>query len=386
MAPKSNADTLIQFNNGDTLTGKLVEYTPAQTVVETAFAGKLTFKSNTIRSLSPLQGAAPEFLVKGFGKKSDWKTFNGNDNGFTVTDDKMTLNNGTGAARELPFPAKFKLEFEFSNQNNSQLYINLLGDQPDRQGNNYGIQLNSNYLQVMRQSNNNSRSMNSFQYMTTKRTIKFTICGDADTKTLTFFLNDKMVGAATDTAEFPKGKHLSMVDYSGRPQKLTNFTLSAWNGQLASATGKAQVPEKDMVVLANKDQVSGQLMAIRGGNASLKTEFATMEIPLSRIKRLDLSKASNRSPKPAKGDIQFCFNGTDHLTLKLSAVKNGQPPATSETLGACTLDMNAAKKLVFNLDAPFRKSKGGDEEGDDESEDGDGPQLQLRGRGRVILN
>ena len=377
---KSDADILILFNNGDTLAGKLVEYTPAQTVVETWFGGRLTFKSDSMRSLSPTQVAAADFLVKGFGKKSDWKIFNGSDTDITVSDDKLATNNGTGAARELPFPPKFKLDIEFSRQAQSNLYISLLGDQPDRGGNSYGIQLANNYVQVMRQTKNGGgRGLNNFQYMTSKKTLKLTICGDAETKTLVFFLNDKQLGIVNDPADFPKGKYLSLTGWNGE-QKFTGLTLSAWNGSVASASGKAQVPEQDTVNLANKDQVSGQLLAIRGGNASLKTEFATMEIPLARIKRLDLSKASNRSPKPAKGDIQFCFDATEHLTLQLNAIKGGLASATSETFGECTLNLNAAKKLVFNLDAPFRKEK--DEAEDEGNEDGDDNPRVLRNRVR----
>lgn len=376
--PRSEpGDILVRFNNGDTLVGRLTEYTPEQTTVETWFAGKMSFKSDTIRSLSP-SGGNPDFLIQGFGKPTDWKTFNGNPGDVKIADDKLSVNNNSGAARELPFPAKFKLDMDLPQSANRAPFIGILAEQPDRNSNCYAIQINNNYVSVSRMSQNGGgRGMNNFQFVNNKRTVHLSICGDADAKTLYFYINDKLAGTVTDGAAFPKGKHLCLTGWNGE-QKFSNLALSAWGGPSDTVGGVPAMPEKDSATLGNKDQVSGKLLAIRGGKASFQTEFATMEIPLERVKRMDLSKLSNRSPKPANNDILFCFNNTDHLTVHLGTIKDGKAAVNSETFGNFTLDLNAAKKLLFNLNAPFR-TKAGDEADEEEGDEGQPKAAFLRG-------
>lgn len=355
-------DLRIAFNNGDTLYGKLVEFTPEKTVVDTWYAGRLTIASDLIRSLAPCKNTAGA-LVSGFGKVADWKAENGTPQNIKIADGRMTLTNSVWAARELPMPAKFKLDIEMP-QSQPAFQFAMLADGVQIWGGNcYMIQCNGNngwIHKYTRQANGGNRQegVGNFRFKAADGKCAITVLGDLEAKTMVVLINGQKVSTITLAADFTPGKHLVLSGQNGN-LTLSKLELTPWTGSLDAALGgEAKRLPADAMVLANKDQMSGQLLGIKDGKATFKAEFASMEVPLDRIQRFDLSAKFNRAQKPGKGEVQMFFNETDHLTLGLDAIGDGKLTGHSEALGAaCAIDLGAAKKLLFNLDAPFRKER-----------------------------
>lgn len=115
----------------------------------------------------------------------------------------------------------------------------------------------------------------------------------------------------------------------------------------------------DHLLLANQDQVTGELLFIREGKASFKTDFTTLEIPLERIASLGLS----HPPLPVKPagdggaapDAKVFFQDGACLTLRLESVKDGKVSGRSPVLGAGQWPAAGLQKIQFNLNAPFRR-------------------------------
>ena len=94
------------FGNGDAMAGRLLSLNAGETVLETWYAGKLSFKTDAVRSLTPINSASQKDVVKGFGKLEDWKVSNGNAKQVKIAGAQMSLFNNVCAGRKLPFPQR----------------------------------------------------------------------------------------------------------------------------------------------------------------------------------------------------------------------------------------------------------------------------------------
>ncbi len=358
------ADMLMVFTNGDSLAGKLVEYTPKQTVVETP-SGRFAFDSAAVRALAPVRGGGGRWL-DGIGREEDWKMLNvdGARGTMKIADGKMILSKRAVVTREAAFGAQFRLELEFEGAKGAPVFGFLLDTDDEakikaRKCSFYAVSCHGGGGEVMRVSQGGKGAGEGFQMLGQLRfqfkpgVNRLAVAADANARTLTFFLNEKQVGEVKDPGSFLTGKYLVVGAENNGDVTITGLSLTG--GQFTGGTAAKGPAAADQLLLANQDQASGQLLFIRDGKASFKTDFATLEIPLERIATLALA----HSPQPAKpagrADAMVFFQDATRLTLHLESAKEGEVTGHSEVLGDCRLRGVAVQKIVFNLSGAFRK-------------------------------
>ncbi len=347
---------LVQLNNGDSLTGTLVEYTPEKIILDTWYAGRIALPTAMARRLMPASGATTPVL-DGIGIRADWKIQNGYENYIKFSKDAILFANSGWITRPVAYPKKFKLEFEISGGITNRFYIRLF-DTKDGINNNqnsfYNFTFDGNSGSIYRYSRNQgNQSLGQFQANMREGPLTVTLQADADAHAIALLINGKQVALLRDTQLFPDGKYISFLGDNNL--KLTNLTLAPWYGQLGQEGAKAAIPTADtLAFLESKDQMSGQVTAIKEGKVTLKTAFGTMEIPLDRVQMMELGAACNKMPAAGKDAVQLFFDETSRLTVQPKEIKNGKITATCDTLGDCTLELAAFKKISFNLSASFR--------------------------------
>ncbi len=371
LGAEGGANMWVALANGDLLRGKLVAYTPKQTVLETP-AGRFAFDSAAVRALGPLaQGGGQGF--NGIGREEDWKLLkvDGNHGTMKLADGKMVLSENPVVVREAVFGQKFRLELEFEGTKGVPILGFLLDTDEEakitaRQCSFYAVICRGGGAEVMRISPKEGRGnagdfqpLGQLDFQFKPDTNRLAVAVDAEARTMAFFLNDQPIGEVKDPAPFLTGKHLVLGNSHDGVLTITGLSLSG--GQFASGGVNIKTPATatDHLLLANQDQTSGQLLFIRDGKASFKTEFAILEIPLERIASLGLS----HPPLPAKPaddggavpDARIFFQDGTCLTLRLASVKAGKVTGCSPVLGHGQWPANGLQKIQFNLNAPFRR-------------------------------
>ncbi len=361
-APKADpkADMRLVLGNGDTVCGQLVEYAPDKVVLDTWYAGRITLLPAWVVSMTPSKNAS-DALVSGVGKVADWRVSNGGPASVKIEGDHMTLMGSVCVAREVDkLPAKYRIDIEMGDRQPQFQFAFLSDTTQTWGGNSYTLQTNgqrSLYLQkCTRQPNGGSRSegSNSWNFHAAEESFTLSVLVDMDARNMVFLANGQQVGSTSIPADFTPGKNIVMMGQNGG-LKITKFMVVPWSGVVEVAGAAIKRGQTDTLVMTNKDKVSGALLAVKDGKASFQAEFAKMDIPLDRIQRIELSGKGAKAQKQVNGDAYVFFNDTEHLTLAVSAIKDGKLTGQSESLGALSVELPAVKRIEFNLEASFRK-------------------------------
>ena len=362
--PAPAADNmLVRLRNGDALPGRLVSFGPQETVLDTWYAGRLTFKSSAVRSLVPVAAPGQAGHFSGFGKQEDWKIGNGGPRQMKVAAQQLSLFGGAQAGRLLPLAAKYRLDLEFKTDTaqGMDFWIALGAGKPEQGGNLacHTLRVTGNRVDVERCARDgSSESLGRFQGRFDTGKLRLTVFADTESGGMIVMANGATLGSVHDPQEFPSGKVLAIGINTVGELRVTNLSLSPWTGITDEGVGKDR--EGDTLFLANSDAISGTLQSIQNGKAELTTEFGAMSVPLSRVAGIRLKSppkaaGSTRPAPPPAGSARVFLNDFDRITLRLGAIGQDGIAGTSDTLGPCVIRRAAAHKIVFNLDAPFRQ-------------------------------
>lgn len=389
------ADALVQLSGGDAVAGKVVTFTPEKLVLDTAYAGRLSVDAHLVRSLAFGKGGMSG-LVEGFGKFADWKDvnmFGGARGGLKIEGGKMVLSGYKWVSRELPFPPSYRLAISAAVQR-PYFQFSFSGEGDARGGGSgysctvVGLNQGQGQVHLMRQAKGAQEILGTFPCQGGKDgQVAVVIDADAQAKTLAVWVNGKRAGVARDAKGLLAGKRITLGS-NGDQSTFSRLSLVAGGGAPDPA-GEAGRPASDTLCFANQDQTRGRLLSIRDGKAQLSTEAGDFAVPLESLAKVSFSSAGVRTPAPAKGESQVLFDDFNGLHLRLDAVKDGKLTGHSQVLGDVVLDVSAVKRIVFNLDAPWRKAPhaDGDGAGDDDDEGGaQGLQVLPAGRGNVIIH
>lgn len=351
-------DMLVQLDNGDTLSGKLVEYTPQETVLETWYAGRLVLPSASVCGLFTAARPDGAPVVDGVGKQEDWICPNGNDNNAKFGAAALAFNN-LFVGKKVDFPAQFKLDVTLEAKNKSLDFYLLLfvkdGDPNNwgREGLKINLVMDGAGVTVglsHETSNGQDWSGGGFYIPSQGGKIALSFGVDTRNRRLVLFKDGEVFGSTPLGAGLFDGGHL-VLGSDNNEGILSGLKLSAWDGRRFTPW---PVPAADIIGFANGDQTSGRLLAIRGGKASFKTEFAAMEAPLERISHVVLAHPPGQAHRPDKDAVRLYFNALDRMTLRLKTIGAGKAVGTHPVFGECACELGAVRRLQFNGNGLFR--------------------------------
>jgi hypothetical protein len=135
--------------------------------------------------------------------------------------------------------------------------------------------------------------------------------------------------------------------------RVSNIRVSRWQGNLEEvADGPETAAGKDdLLVLANRDKISGHLLGIKEGKLSFKTQFTPMEIPLERVRRIALAAGPAATPPKTGKPVRLVFANRGSLTLDLERWDEQGATGRSPCLGEVKLVSSAFKSIEFDLTA-----------------------------------
>lgn len=336
--PAADGMTLVRFNNGDALPGKVVSYTAEKTVLETV-AGRVEMASGFVRSLDFASGGASSGVFGGVdlvGREADWKfAYRGfgdaPPNAFQIQEGKLVLGRTCECSRAADFSESFVLVIEAGA--NDQFFIALSNRDKER----VGLRIMDGRAALVKSGGEENFVLPPVEAGSAHRRLFLAVDGAA--KTITLTADGRVVGRTKSAAVMPTYKHITISCLDGKKVTLSRLTL------VPGASGVGKAPAQDALALANRDQLKGKLVSLEGGQAVFEGEAGKFSIPVARLSTVVFSSKNDKMP--SGGGARVLFSDLDGLTLRIDKVEGGRIKGQSEMFGPCEIGLDQVSRIEF---------------------------------------
>ena len=357
----------VRLTNGDELSGNLKSLDEQQLVLETWFAGTLTFPRPRIASVRPA-GPTPRAVFAGPDGLEGWtmgKSLPGalNSGQWHFVNGAFVASQPASIARDVKLPPSSTLEFDLAWRGQFALAIALYTDslQPVRLaqtadeppfGGFYSLQLNSFSTQLLLVRHKDAvRQLGMVVSPTLQQTnqARIAIKSSREQKTITLLINGTVVKQWLDPEGFGgEGTGIRLVNQSQGPMRLANLRVSEWDGRLEETVAPLVPNVKDDVGrLVNRDSVAGRVVELKDGKLRFAVADNFVSIPLDRVAQVDFATDRAQTAPLQAGDLRVFFAGRGSLTFALESWTEQGVRASSANFGKAEFVPRAFSRIVF---------------------------------------
>jgi len=364
---------VIEFTNGDRLTGDILGMADNKLRVSTWYAGELAFDRSSIRTLMPgvLSGAS---LYSGPITKKGWKETKSGSLGWKFSDGGFeSTTSGPVIGRSFPkMPAKARVEFDLEWQRGSpSIYISFMTDNLTSysSGNCYSIRLTGSSVYVYRyakigggiRGQRLKPSSQSYSFGSGPKKVRIALCHDASKKKVAVIINGKLVGEWPDIVPNapPLSNGLNFSSRTSNPMRISRLTINPWSGNLPGkgSVSAAAGAKEDFVLFVNDDSLTGKLQVIGKDAMKFKSDgFGEVNIPLENIGSIHFARDTQIIPPTAANSVRATLTSNNRVTGIIKAWKGNQVTLTSPIFDEATFDASIFRRVEFNLGKPRRTS------------------------------
>jgi hypothetical protein len=364
---------VIEFTNGDRLTGDILGMADNKLRVSTWYAGELAFDRSSIRTLMPgvLSGAS---LYSGPITKKGWKETKSGSLGWKLSDGGFeSTTSGPVIGRSFPkMPAKARVEFDLEWQRGSpSIYISFMTDNLTSysSGNCYSIRLTGSSVYVYRyakigggiRGQRLKPSSQSYSFGSGPKKVRIALCHDASKKKVAVIINGKLVGEWPDIVPNapPLSNGLNFSSRTSNPMRISRLTINPWSGNLPGkgSVSAAAGAKEDFVLFVNDDSLTGKLQVIGKDAMKFKSDgFGEVNIPLENIGSIHFARDTQVIPPTAANSVRATLTSNNRVTGIIKAWKGNQVTLTSPIFDEATFDASIFRRVEFNLGKPRRTS------------------------------
>jgi len=369
-AEKRDHNGLVRLINGDKLVGDVRSLDEDKLVLDTWYGNKIILKRSSVQTLIPGQ-IRTESLYTGPSSEDvkQWKHTNSGTYKWTFRNDGFQSNGSSANVGRLfpKIPESAKIEFDYQWSSGSpSIYVSVLTDNlaSYTSGNCYSIRISSTSMYIYRYSKVDGRLSSSrltpstVAHRLNRARLKshIAICINPAKKSLAVLVDGRMVGTFKDNSGRPAdllGKGIAFHSRSSIPARVSNITISKWDGALPNASTNANTTTKDdYVMFNNEDSISGSLIGIIEGNMKFKTEFAELPIPLNTVSHIHMAKEKLRNPVISSKSVRATLIDEIRITGEIQSWEKGSVKIKSPVFGEATFKASAFKTIEFNLGKP----------------------------------
>ena len=360
----------IQLINGDKLLGDFLSLSKDKLVLNTWYAGKLTLNRHAIQTLVPGQTKL-ETIYQGPNSEDvkQWKHTNSGTYKWTFKNDGFQSNGSSANVGRMfgDIPNSSKIEFDYQWSSGSpSIYLSVLTDNlaSYSSGNCYSIRISSTTMYVYRYSKVDGRLSSSrltpstvtHRFNRARLKANVAICVNPVKKTLAVLVDGRLVGSFRDNSGRPAdllGKGIAFHSRSSIPARISNLSISKWDGALPnSSTNSNNTTKDDYVMFTNEDTISGNLIGIEKGVMKFKTEFAELPIPLNTVNYIHMAKENLRNPIISSKSVRATLLDDIRITGEIKSWEKDKVKLSSPVFGEAIFNANAFKTIEFNLGKP----------------------------------
>jgi hypothetical protein len=342
----------IRLVNGNVVSGQIIGLSADDLTIQTWYAGMITIKRSMIAGIAlrgesaPASYAGPNSLDEWEVPAGDWRFENNVLYG---------LGNGLLLGKKLSLPEMARIDVEIAWRGNLNINLGLLADNANVQScqRMVGLNLNRHYISFYSKVPNRHHGHGNAQVqeLMQKNHAKFTFCLDRKEKIMVLFVDDIMAKEWRHNVECEDAESfLALNANPGGGIALRRIRISEWDGKRGlEDIAREPEQEKDLVVFQNADQVSGLIEAIADGQMKLATAFATMDVPLQRVQKIEMKTAGRAAANAVTGDIQVKLTNDDSITLQLTKCDETGLIGNNQAIGEVTVSQEAIKELLFRV-------------------------------------
>ena len=361
---------LVRLINGDKFIGEVHSLNKDKLVLNTWYGKKITLNRDSVQTLIPGQ-TRTDALYSGptTNDLKDWK-FSGTGTYKWTFKDGGFQSNGSSANvgrlfSEIPKSTKVEFDYQWSSGSPS-IYVSVLTDNlaSYSSGNCYSIRISSTSMYVYRYSKVDGRlsssrlTPSSVVHRFNRALLKshIAVCVNLSKKTIAILVDGRMAGSFRDNSGRPVdllGKGIAFHSRSSIPSRISNISISKWDGALPNTSTNASTTTKDdYVMFNNEDTISGRLVGIEEGTMKFKTEFAELPIPLNTVSHIHLAKEHLRNPVISSKSVRAILIDDIRITGEIQSWEEDKVILKSPVFGEATFNPKAFKTIEFNLGKP----------------------------------
>ena len=131
--------------------------------------------------------------------------------------------------------------------------------------------------------------------------------------------------------------------------KISHLRVTEWDGQFEEKPTNPPDSRQDLVKLRNGDKLAGNLESVRDGRMIFAVAARKLEVPLSRVKQMELAGAHTQRPQISGLAVRAFFNNGGSITFGLENFDERGFTASSPAFGKAVFDRSAFSRIIFDL-------------------------------------
>ena len=351
-----------QFRNGDEFVGNLQAIQDGRATIQSWFGESLQAPVGAISSVS-FSARGYRLLYEGPNGVDEWTT-GPNPRSWEYKDGAFIANGADLLGRDFGLSGSSSLEFTLAWNGAFSLSITLYAKKIDRfdySNSAYLVYLGTGNISVQRvQRGAGAVLLGQTQIpgMLQKNQMHFEIRCNKEDATIALYADGEFIQKWKDTTGFvAEGSGIVFFSQSEpRAMKLSDIRVAEWDGRYEPELLTNAPPDVDIVFLANRDKVMGQVNSLSDATLNVETRQGPLEIPVERITqvyfRADGTAPEFLIPQP----VRMIFPGGEKLGLSLDRWAGGQVAGTSSLFGPVSFDSERIRQLTFQPQGADGKS------------------------------
>lgn len=358
----SPADPTCRFRlkNGDEIFGSLKGIGGDRVELESWLGGTLRPSRSEVQSIT--------FLSKGYSVLYEGPT--GMDgwvlgrslpgqSGWQYRDGALVASSVGLAGRDLGLKGSASIEFDMAWTSNFNLVLIIYTDVLDRfdYGTScYMFYLGPGYINAQRVQANTGLSQLGPQAQLPdslrRNRMRLELRCNKEDGTFTVMADGRQVHRWKDNAGFiGQGKGITFFSQmDGGAIRISNLKVAEWDGRLESEENLEKAEKQDMIRLANKDRVVGDIREVNNGKLSIDTAQGKLDVPLTRITQIQMGGTNRVASAPAPWEVRAFFAGGGSLSFQMNGWTEKSITGTSSSLGQVALNSKSIRQIQFNLE------------------------------------
>lgn len=343
------------FANNDIIHGRMSEITQDKILFDTWYAGTLEIPRNMVRRLAPGVVSRTVFY-DGPDEAANWNQGSG-DGGWRYEGGVLRALGGDPLGRSfegLPGMCYFYFDIAWTG------YLNFFfsfyaEDENVYNRNSYALRFDGNSVQPhyfdedgqSRAIGDRARS-NFLAPAPEGRRARISLYVNKETGEITVDVNGAPLGVWTDANRPAPAGEAIVIQQLMRGLSFHDLRIEHWSGVVPREADPGAESRTDVLSMTNNDKVSGRLISAKDEVILFETPFATMEVPASRVRIIQLNTTELQSPSSGDHPVRAYFTSYGHLTFDLLRIDDDQVEGQSDAVGSFVMPLSALRRLQFN--------------------------------------
>jgi hypothetical protein len=371
--PASSNLCQVLLVNGDQLQGDLISYDGQKLTLDTWFAGTIELPKSAVALIAPLGLPKPN-LFSGPTGLEGWTMGRVQAGALVDSGEWIFQNNAFYAlksasiARDVNLPESASIQFDLEWRGFFHiavaLYteylhpINLANKENEPKfGGFYSLQINpfsANLLPVKQTEALRYLGQASLQSLAQTNAAHIDVRVNKSKRLIALLINGLLIRHWTDEDFAGTGSALRFVHQGNGAVKLANLKITDWDGQFEEPITLTPNKTADLARLKNGDRVPGNVKTIRDGKLAIEAatsgQGTTLDIPISRVKQIELSSPPGAIPQVTPQTVRAFFaSGLGSLTFNLEKWTTDELTASAPSFGSVKFKPNAFSRILFDF-------------------------------------